>query len=435
MSKAAGNETGSLGKNAVVDAGKWRTITREANSGYPLKGDVERMVRRRFQNLKPFREGNWWWLTPRIDEYNDGRIVHKKTRIKLAPADVGPREASKIAAERLHPMNQGQESIGSCTPLRVFVDSTYRQAVLPLLASTTRSNYEYVLESRLLPAFGNSALRALDTLMLQRYFSSLKCSHTVASKIRDVLASVLLSAVRFGLLMRNPLENVQLPPQRTAKRMKPTITPEQFHSLVGLMAEPYASMVYVCVLAGLRVSELIGLRWEDVHVDSLTIDERYCRGDWACPKTSGSAATIAVPASVIARIQQLKEADVTINWGAHGARKTFKLVRSDAPESLVFQSVRTGRPMNDGNVLRRHIKPTAGKLSLDFVNWQVLRRSYATWLVQAGADPKAVQGQMRHSRIQTTMDIYAQFVPESQRRAVKQMMDMVGQSQRNVALN
>jgi integrase len=59
------------------------------------------------------------------------------------------------------------------------------------------------------------------------------------------------------------------------------------------------------------------------------------------------------------------------------------------------------------------------------VNWQVLRRSYATWLVAAGADPKAVQAQMRHSRISTTMDIYSQFVPASQRRAVAQMMDMV----------
>jgi len=58
------------------------------------------------------------------------------------------------------------------------------------------------------------------------------------------------------------------------------------------------------------------------------------------------------------------------------------------------------------------------------VNWQVLRRSYATWLVEAGADPKAVHAQMRHSR-STTMDIYTQFVPASQRRAVAQMMGMV----------
>ncbi len=55
----------------------------------------------------------------------------------------------------------------------------------------------------------------------------------------------------------------------------------------------------------------------------------------------------------------------------------------------------------------------------------VLRRSYATWLIQAGADPKSVPGQMRHASIKPTMDIYAQIVPESQRRAVAQMTDMV----------
>ncbi len=47
-------------------------------------------------------------------------------------------------------------------------------------------------------------------------------------------------------------------------------------------------------------------------------------------------------------------------------------------------------------------------------------------MVQAGgADPKAVQGQMRHSRIGATMDIYAQFVPESQQQPVAKMMDIL----------
>src|SRR5438105_15034669 len=68
-----------------------------------------------------------------------------------------------------------------------------------------------------------------------------------------------------------------------------------------------------------------------------------------------------------------------------------------------------------------HIQPAARKLGLSFVNWRCLRTSHATWLVQAGADPKSVQGQMRHTRISTTMDIYAQIVPEAQRRAVRKL--------------
>src|SRR4029077_14849294 len=73
--------------------------------------------------------------------------------------------------------------------------------------------------------------------------------------------------------------------------------------------------------------------------------------------------------------------------------------------------------------MKRHIQPAARKMGLPFVNWRCLRTSHATWLVQAGADPKSVQGQMRHSRVSTTMDIYAQIVPTAQRRALEQLAE------------
>jgi site-specific recombinase XerD len=106
--------------------------------------------------------------------------------------------------------------------------------------------------------------------------------------------------------------------------------------------------------------------------------------------------------------------EIEINWGGQGATKKVKAVKSCEPGDLVFQSLREGKPMNDGNILTRHIKPAAKKLNLSNVNWRCLRTSCATWMVQAGADPISVQGQMRHSRISTTMDIYAQFVPDGQ---------------------
>jgi hypothetical protein len=93
---------------------------------------------------------------------------------------------------------------------------------------------------------------------------------------------------------------------------------------------------------------------------------------------------------VEARIHQLKGMEVTINWGGKGATKTFKVVRSDGLGDLVFQSLRSDVPISDDNILSRHIKPAARMFGLPWVNWQVLRRSYGTWMVEAGADPKAV---------------------------------------------
>ncbi len=221
-----------------------------------------------------------------------------------------------------------------------------------------------------------------------------------------------------------------MPPDKRPRRPKPTVTPEQFNNLVEFLAEPYATMVYVAVWTGLRVSELIGLKWRCIHDDSITIEERYTRGDWSVPKTQASAATIGVSPEVIARIFRLKSLIVEIKAGR--AIRKYKLVKSADSDALGFQSVKDGKPMNDQNVLKRHIQPAARALGLPFVNWRCLRTSHATWLVQAGADPKSVQGQMRHSRIATTLDIYAQIVPVSQRRAIEKLSEFAKQPARNL---
>ena len=346
--------------------------------------------------------------------------------MNLAPATTPEREVDKIAAEHLRPMNQGLTTVGSATNFADFVDTVYIPVLLPKMAKTTQGRYEGIIDNYLKPQFQKLCLRDISVLTVDRYITSLAQSNLSLEsidKIRDVLSGILATAVRYELLVRNPAEGLKLPRAKKGKRSKPFITPTQFSALIELIAEPYATMVYVAVYTGLRVSELIGLRWRNVGTDSITVEERYCRGDWGPPKSEASSATVPVNSAVIDRIHRLKTVEVEVKAGC--AVRRYRAVKSSGPDDLVFQSIKAGGPMRDNNILVRHLKPAGTKLGIGWVNWLVLRRSFATWLKMAGADVKDAQALMRHSRASTTLDVYQQFVPESQRRVVDSLTGLV----------
>src|SRR5262245_27247823 len=117
-------------------------------------------------------------------------------------------------------------------------------------------------------------------------------------------------------------------------------------------------MIYIAVFSGLRISELIGLKWNDAHYNSLTVDEqkRYCRGDWIKPRHRRVLRRweSRIPLSHAFNGSKRLRSKST---GAESAKKRIKLVRSDGPTDLVFQSMRAGAPMRDENILRRHLRP------------------------------------------------------------------------------
>jgi integrase len=392
-------------------------IAIKANPFVPPEGGYDAMARRRFQAPKPRKEGRWWVLYYWEDVFQGKERSRRKKRQKLAPIDTPEREVRKLAAEFLRPMNQGLQSIGAATAFTDYVDDSYIPIVLPQMAKSTRLRSLSVIKIHLRPQFGGMSFREITSLTVDRYFTSLGASglqQESIDKIRDVLSGIMNSAIRHQLILKNPVEGVRLPHPKRGKRGKPWITPEQFSNLLAMMQEPYATIVFVAMYTGLRPSELAGLRWRNVHEDAITIDERYCQGEWGCPKSEASNATIPVNPAVIERIEALKSMVVSVRAG-NGTRR-YAVVKSSGPEDLVFQSVSSGAPIRKDNILTRHIKPAARALGIGFVNWQVLRRSFATHLKRTGADVKDAQGLMRHSRASTTLDVYQQFIPESQRR-------------------
>jgi len=347
----------------------------------------------------------------------------KRQGIRLAPAAMRMREVQKIADEKLRPVNQGLVTATSAVTFGTFLQMEYIAGLPFDLSRPTENSYRGCISKYLEPAFGSLALRDLTPSLVQQYFSKLggEVPHPTILKIRDALSSVLRYACDNEFLVKNPLVNLRLPKDKRPQGPKPTITIEEFNRLVAAIDEPYATAVYVAGLTGLRVSELLGLRWRSIDREksAIRISERFYRGDYSTPKTHASAASISVHPDVIRRLDGLKT--LTIQVRAGNSFRTFPAVKSSQEDALIFQSVQTGVAMNDQNILKRHIQPAARRLGMKKVDWRLLRRSFCTWLISCGADIKSTQGLMRHTNVQTTLGIYAQITTSGQAQAIEKL--------------
>jgi len=169
---------------------------------------------------------------------------------------------------------------------------------------------------------------------------------------------------------------------------------------------PDSRLVLVAVLTGMRIGEILALRWKNLDLlrGVIQIRESVTEGRFGAPKTRSS------------------KRDVPICGPLRQAFETQRArCRQTGPDDLVFVT-RKQTPLNPKNLLRRVIRPACVGLELPLVSWHGFRHAHATLLGEVGESLRTASAILGHSNLGTTM-IYAHAIPESQRRAV----DKVGE--------
>ena len=90
--------------------------------------------------------------------------------------------------------------------------------------------------------------------------------------------------------------------------------------------------------------------------------------------------------------------------------KAFAKGKSDISDELVFTS-EAGTPIEMNNFSERVFKPLPSRAGLRRIRFHVLRDSYGSLLIQAGASLAYVRDQMAHSSIQVTVDLSRYLIP------------------------
>ena len=381
----------------------------------PQLGGWQDLTRRRYQKgsirKRGTREPIWelqWWADCLG---SDGSLQRKRESVILGCArTLTKRQAQKLAEEQLRPLNQGKVLPMATITFLDFLVKYFEPSFLPTLKQSTRKRYRSTLNYHLKPAFGHKRLCDISTLDLQSFVLSKLDSGSgweVCNHLRNLMSKAFAQAKKWGHFAGdNPALGVDLP-EKTRVRPTYALTSQQCQKLLTVLPEPVRTMVLVGIMAGLRVGEILGLRWQDVDFNAQTIriEQAAYRGTLGSPKTKGSKRTLPLPEALLWELRRHQRLSANL-------------------DGLVFAN-KAQNPFNDTNLLNRHLKPAGKKIGAEWLSWHTFRRTHATLLSQSGASPKDAQAQLGHAHISTTMDTYTQPTPQHQREAVERLSQLV----------
>ena len=178
--------------------------------------------------------------------------------------------------------------------------------------------------------------------------------------------------------------------------------------LVARLPEPARSLVILLVVTGLRIGELLALRWRHVDFEAalLRVEETVYDGHFDEPKSRHSVRLVPLGPLALAILR------------ARHAGRCFDSA------TLIFASEK-GTVLDRHTLLSRQLKPAAKALGLGNVNWHLLRHSNATLHDSIGTPLGTVQALLGHSSSEITRQVYLHSLTTDRRVAVEKLEALI----------
>jgi integron integrase len=217
-------------------------------------------------------------------------------------------------------------------------------------------------------------------------------------------------------VLRAPLERVDaIAPARHSRRVPVVLSPLEVKRLLNELDEPVRLAATLMYGAGLRVSECLSLRVKDVDVARREIIVRAWKGEKDRRTPLPESALRALESHLEKRYRQFHR-DSAVGVRIAGLPPSFARKSPNADRawqwSYLFSAARTFVDA-EGVRRRHHLHPTMVQREVSAaarrarfskrVTCHALRHSFATHLLESGADIRTVQELLGHTDVRTTM--------------------------------
>jgi integrase len=226
------------------------------------------------------------------------------------------------------------------------------------------------------------------------------------------LSSMLTTARKWGYITASVKMADLVLPDAGVKTEARFFTSEQVRQIIALAKEPFRTMSCILAMTGLRAGELLGLQVDDLDFERrlILIRRSVNRGQTQSVKSKASKKPLPMP-EALAHILE-------------GYLKT----RQQNSEGWLFLNNRN-RPYSADKIVMLKLWPILDQLKIPRCGLHAFRHFHSTMLLELGAAPQVAQAQMRHSDPRITLEVYSHVVPESQRKAVEkvaEVLDLIG---------
>jgi integrase len=380
---------------------KHAVIFRFLNEGKAMKGHIRQ------------RGKHSWRL--KFDAERD--TATRKRKIQYVTFRGTKREAQNKLAELIAAVGKGSYVEPSRTTVAEFLPARVDQwEAAGAISARTAQRYRQLIENQIMPHLGAKPLQRLRPLDIEEWHTTLLnggrvrgnggiAARTVAHAHR-VLSKALKDAAKNGLVSRNVAKEQATPKVEDGE----VAVVQNVPALVERLREwRLGTVAMVALFTGMRLGEVLALRWNRVHLDSKVakvrdaLEQTRAHGiRFKPPKSKAGRRDISLPDILIDALREHRKAMLELR---------MQLGAGKLPDNALLFATIYGEPLSPNAV-----SAAWADFCLE-VTFHALRHTHASQLIDAGVDIVTISKRLGHAKPDITLRIYAHLFKKDDSKA------------------
>lgn len=345
-------------------------------------------------------------------------LVSGKKKTKLFPTRS---KATRWLDEQNTTENVPTLTIGEYLPL-------WLETRKPAIRTKTAHHYASIIKNHIFPALARVHLDELTLRQVEDYYTQLKrrgIGVRTIQIIHNILHSSLEKATRYGYIQKNPTQGATLPRYHFDEMR--VLSMKQVNVFLSEAKKyPSYALYHLAIVTGMRMGELLGLRWSDLDWEAGSIEIRrqrqYVPGEGITlvePKTRSGKRTILLGQNTMQTLRQHKLEQEALQ--ASGKWKDMDLI---FPNSV-------GKP-GDASNIRQEYNKILNNAGIPRIRFHDLRHTAASILLNHNIPVIVVSHILGHSKPSVTLDLYGHVLTDMQEEAATVMDKLIPSLQEEI---